>query len=123
MPTSNEIATLVTRLVRPIASKLSTRETIEAHADHICSRHNRLLRDMQTYLDSAKVENSQIKAWADSFSRDDPKVVATMRGVLNEAIVKAPAFQGLSDVQAIEAYGRLLVNLVNLEVLGNPAFA
>jgi hypothetical protein len=123
MTVPNHIAAAITRLVKPSGSKLSTRETIEAHADKLVSDHNRILKAMIAFLDTGERSTPQIKEWTASIDRGNATDVATMRGVLVAALVKAPAFQGLSDGQALETYGRLLLNLYNLEVLGQPALA
>lgn len=116
------ISQVITRLVKPEGSKLSTRETIEAHADKICNEHNATLKMMLAYLDTGE-QKSRIKEWAQSFDRNNAKDVATMRGVLTGAILPEPKFQGLSDAAALEVYGRLLVNLFCLEVAGQRPLA
>jgi hypothetical protein len=123
MTVPRHISDAITRLVKPSGSKLSTRETIEAHADHIVREHNRMLNAMIHYVDTGELQSPKIKEWAAGINRKNVEDAKVMRGVLTGALVKQPAFQGLSDGQALEAYGRLLINLYNLEVIGQPPLA
>lgn len=123
MTLPRHITDAVTRLVKPAGSKLSTRETLEAHADNIVSNHNRIVTAMIAFLDTGNRSTPQIKEWAAGIDRGHAENVAIMRGVLEGARVKAAAFQGLSDAQALESYGRLLLNLYNLEILGQQPLA
>lgn len=123
MSIPTEIANAITRLVKPEGTKLSTRETIEAHADKICSTHNEMLKAMLHYLDTGEVSNRRIQDWAREFGRDNASDVELMRGVLNKAILEAPKFEGLSDAAALEAYGRLLLNLYSMEITGQGRIA
>jgi hypothetical protein len=123
MSTPPLIIEAITRLVKPDGTKVSTRETLEAHADRICSDHNRILTAMVQYLDTGEPITRQIKDWATEVNRNNPKDVAVMRGVLQSAMLAPPVFQGLSDARALEVYGRLLLNLYNLEVIGQPPLA
>lgn len=117
------ISQAITRLVKPTSTKSNLRETLEAHADTICSEHNRMLKAMIHYIDTGEVQTQQIKVWVAEFNRNDAQACRTMRGVLEGAMLTAPRFQGTSDEKALEAYGRLLLNLYNLEVIGQPAIA
>jgi hypothetical protein len=123
MTVPRHISDAITRLVKPSGSKLSTRETLEAHADHIVSEHNRMLNAMIHFIDTGELSTPKIKEWAAGINRKNVADAKVMRGVLNGALVPAPKFQGLSDAQALEAYGRLLINLYNLEVIGQPPIA
>lgn len=117
------ISDAITRLVKPEGSKLSTRETIEAHADKICGDHNRVLKAMVQFLETGEISSRQIKDWAAVMDRTNASDVATMKGVLQGALVTPPTFEGLSDARALEAYSRLLLNLYNLEIVGQPPIA
>jgi hypothetical protein len=123
MTTPQHIADAITRLVKPQGTYSCARETIEAHACKICHDHNRILVEMIYYLETGDVRSRQIKDWASETKRDDPLEVAMMKGVLEGAMVKLPSFEGLSDERALEVYGRLLLNLYNLEVAGQPPLA
>lgn len=123
MTIPQHISDAITRLVKPEGTKLSTRETIEAHADKICGDHNRVLKAMVHFLDTGEISTRQINEWARGMDRTKEADVATMRAILVGAMVTQPAFQGLSDARALEAYSRLLLNLYNLEIVGQPAIA
>jgi hypothetical protein len=123
MSVPRHITEAITRLVKPEGTKASTRETLEAHVDKICSDHNRVLKAMVHYLDTGEMTSRQIKEWIASTPRNNPQEVAMMKGVLQGSMLTAPSFEGLSDSRALEAYGRLLLNLYNLEVIGQPPLA
>lgn len=123
MTVPQHVADSITRIVRPSGSKLSTRETVEAHADKICREHNTITRAMIHYLETGEVSTPRIRQFAASVSRKDPQEVAMMKGVLEGTILPEPKFQGLSDAQALEAYSRLLLNVYTLEVVGQRAIA
>lgn len=123
MTVPRHISEAITRLVKPSGSKISTRETLEAHADHIVSEHNRMLNAMINFLDTGELATPKIKEWAAGINRKNTEDAKYMRAVVKGALLPVPAFQGLSDGQALEAYGRLLINLYNLEVIGQPAIA
>lgn len=123
MQIPQHISDAITRLVKPEGSKLSTREMLESHADKICGDHNRVLKAMVQFLDTGEISSRQIKDWAAGMDRTNAGDVATMKGVLQGALVTPPAFQGLSDARALEAYSRLLLNLYNLEIIGQPPIA
>ena len=123
MSVPTEIANAITRLVKPEGTKLSTRETIEAHADKICSTHNEMLKAMLHYLNTGEVTSRRIQEWANEFKRDNANDVALMRDILTKALLDAPKFEGLSDAAALEAYGRLLLNLYSMEITGQGRIA
>lgn len=123
MTVPRHISDAITRLVKPSGSKLSTRETIEAHADFITREHNRMLNAMIHFIDTGELSTPKIKEWAAGINRKNTEDAKVMRGVLAGALVAEPKFMGLSDGQALEAYGRLLINLYNLEIIGQPAIA
>ena len=123
MTIPQHISDAITRLVKPDGTKLSTRETIEAHADKICGDHNRILKAMVQFLDTGEISTRQINEWARGIDRSNAADVATMRAILVGSMVTPPAFQGLSDARALEVYSRLLLNLYNLEIVGQPAIA
>jgi hypothetical protein len=123
MTVPRHISDAITRLVKPAGSKLTTRETIEAHADHIAREHNRMLKAMIHFIDTGEIATPKIKEWAAGINRKDAEAAKVMRGILTGALVAEPKFQGLSDGQALESYGRLLLNLYNLEVIGQPPIA
>lgn len=75
------------------------------------------------YLDTGELTSRQIKDWATEVNRSNTKDVAILKSVLQGSILPPPAFQGMSDALALETYGRLLLNLYNLEIIGQPPMA
>ena len=116
-----QLPKIISRLVKPTKSQLSTRETIEAHADHICRQHNSVILTMIEFLNEGTAPSVQIKEWAETVDRSNTGECVVMCQVLTSALLPMPVFQGASDAAALETYGRLLLNLYSLEVLGSPA--